>query len=206
MGAFDEELARREAARQYEAAMEVLIKARQRVQDEFNAAMERHEKHVLETQRRQEEKFLEYQQCQERIRREDAEQDAADALAQQQLWELFVKAVTKPTSVKASEIIVPLAPDRDLAQVKASESSGEVKTSDFDPVFRPERPNFDIQGACYQNLHQKRPFLCQKQSFLRPKRPFLPPKRPFLRPNCLDFKQIDIRIVVYVIFKPPEAV
>ena len=150
MDSFEEELARREAVRQHEAAIEALVKARQQLQIEFNAAMERHDKEFLETQRRRQEEFLEVQQCQDRIRRENAEQDAADAkaaaLAQQQLWELFVKAVSKPTSVKASKIIVPLAPDRELAQVDnqimsempmsgpqetSSESSGDTKSSGF---------------------------------------------------------------------------
>ena len=127
MDSFEEELARREAVRQHEAAIEALVKARQQLQIEFNAAMERHDKEFLETQRRRQEEFLEVQQCQDRIRRENAEKDAADAkaaaLARQQLWELFVKAVSKPVHV------APLAPDRDLAQVEASKSSGESKTT-----------------------------------------------------------------------------
>ena len=139
---FEEELARREAVRQHEAAIEALVKARQQLQIEFNAAMERHDKEFLETQRRRQEEFLEVQQCQDRIRRENAEQDAADAkaaaLAQQQLWELFLKAVSKPVQVAplfpdcelahvdnlSESSKVPLGPDRDLAQVDIQVRNG----------------------------------------------------------------------------------
>ena len=106
MGVFDDERAHRQAQHDYE-------RAREERDREFFEAQQRRDRI--------------WQEKLEQARREDAAEakaDAkADALARQQLWELFVKAVSKPTSVKMSEIVVPLAPvvpldpDRELDQV-----------------------------------------------------------------------------------------
>ena len=120
MGVFDDELARRRAIREWEAQMAALRQA----QHDFEEAQEGRDRKLFEARQRQDRIW---QEKLEQARREDAadaKADAkADALARQQFWELFVKAVSKPTSVKTSEIVVPLAPvvpldpDRELDQV-----------------------------------------------------------------------------------------
>ena len=95
--------------------------------DDYERAREERDREFFEARQRQRRIWQEQDRVRqeelEQSRREDAEERAADAkadaLARQQLWELFVKAVSKPTSVKTSEIVVPLAPDRELAQIDA---------------------------------------------------------------------------------------
>ena len=121
MGVFDDERARRQAQHDYE-------RAREERDREFFAARQRQREIWQEQDRVRQER-------REQLRREDAEQRAADAKAyaldRQQLWELFVKAVSKPdvahlvpapeaVQVESTPVVVhvvPLAPDRDLAQV-----------------------------------------------------------------------------------------
>ena len=104
MGAFDDELARRQAIREWEAQMAALRQA----QHDFEEAQEGRDRELFEARQRQDRIW---QEKLEQSRREDAADAKAAALARQQLWELFVKAVSKPVHV------APLAPDRDLAQV-----------------------------------------------------------------------------------------
>ena len=107
--------------------------------DDYERAREERDREFFEARQRQREIWQEQdrvrQEWREQLRREDAEQRAADAKAyaldRQQLWELFVKAVSKPdvahvvpapeaVQVESTPVVVhvvPLAPDRDLAQV-----------------------------------------------------------------------------------------
>ena len=86
MGVFDDERAHRQAQHDYE-------RAREERDREFFAARQRQREIWQEQDRVRQER-------REQLRREDAEQRAADAKAyaldRQQLWELFVKAVSKP--------------------------------------------------------------------------------------------------------------
>ena len=116
MGVFEDKLARRQASREWEAQMAALRQA----QHDYKKAQEGRDREFFEARQRQDRIW---QEKLKQSRREDAADAKADALARQQLWELFVKAVSKPTSVKTSEIVVPLAPvvpldpDRELDQV-----------------------------------------------------------------------------------------
>ena len=107
--------------------------------DDYERAREERDREFFAARQRQREIWQEQdrvrQERREQLRREDAEQRAADAKAyaldRQQLWELFVKAVSKPdvahvipapeaVQVESTPVVVhvvPLAPDRDLAQV-----------------------------------------------------------------------------------------
>ena len=111
MGVFDDELARRQAIGECEA----LTAAMRQAQHDYERAREERDREFFEAQQRrdrirQEEDRIR-QEKREQSRREDAADAKAAALARQQLWELCVKAVSKPVHV------APLAPDRDLAQV-----------------------------------------------------------------------------------------
>jgi hypothetical protein len=179
--------------------------------DDYERAREERDREFFEARQRQRRIWQEQDRVRqeelEQSRREDAEERAADAkadaLARQQLWELFVKAVSKPTSVKTSQIVVPLAPDRERAQVDAQNAALNVvhvrndvrivRETSLTPKTTPENVvNAQNDARNVENDAQNVRFFTSESSSVAVKSN---PNRPAQVPQEVDLAQVRILVL-----------